>query len=587
MALQDLPRAGLGRDPVPGPDPAGESIRYEEEFTRLEDEIGKLQTAGPAAVDWPAVVDMADEILANRSKDLLVASWLTFALHRQDGLAGLADGLGVVRGIVETYWDDCFPPLKRMRARVGAVEWIAERVGPALGDVTATADNADAIVTLFELVDELDRTVSEKADGAQANLGELLRPLRNLKRDADFIREEAARKAAAADEAARQAAEVAAAAAPGDAAAADESAATATPDAAAPAPAQAAAAPAPAPAPTPAPAPAAVSAAPAQTAPIPQAAAVAVPGVAGPEMDRAVNALRGNAIAMAKSIRAANPGDPRAYQLLRGVLWLSVHGAPPDQGGQTMLPDPTGELGPVLAKLSQAGDPVKLLEFCETNAVDRLFWLDLHRHAAAALEALGHGDARNAVVAHTAAFLKRFPTVTGLAFQNGTAFADPATRMWIGDELLPAGGGTGGGDGLGADLDAARSEARALAGKGKLGDAAAIFEQSRTQAVGDRTRFLWDIEKARLCVDAGRGDLALALLLHLDKMARKVSLDTWDPSLCIDLTILLLRCDAEAATSGSDPGRAALRQEWETRLSRLDMRAAVELVRAPAGAATG
>ena len=82
MALQDLPHAALGIEPIPGPDPAGENIRYEEEFTRLDDEIAKLQSGGPTAVDWPGVVSMASSIPSKRSKDLLVASWLTYALHR-------------------------------------------------------------------------------------------------------------------------------------------------------------------------------------------------------------------------------------------------------------------------------------------------------------------------------------------------------------------------------------------------------------------------------------------------------------------------------------------------------------------------
>lgn len=582
MALQDLPRAALGRDPVPGPDPAGENIRYDEAFTRLEDEIGKMQSAGPAAVDWAGVVDMASDLLANRSKDLLVASWLTFALHRQEGLAGLADGLGVIRGIMETYWADCFPPVKRLRARIGAVEWIAERLGPALADISVTPENASQIAGLFEAVDGLDRTLSEKADGAQANLGDLLRPLRNLKRDADFIAAEAAKKAAAEEEARRKAEAEAAAAvaapAPAEAPAAPPPAPPSAPPAAAPPAASAPAAAAPVP---PAPAATAVAGVP------PPVVAVAVPTVSGPEMDRAVNALRANVVAMAKAIRGASPGDPRSYQLLRSVLWLPVTAPPPDQGGRTMLPDPTGDLGPVLANLSQAGNPLNLLEFCESNAVDRLFWLDLHRHAAAALDALGHAAARTAVTSLTAAFLQRFPTVAGLTFENGTPFADPATRMWIADELLPSGKGDGGDGGLGAALDAARGEARGLAAKGKLGDAAAVFEAARRSATGDRDRLLWDIEKARLCLDAGRADLAMPLLLHLDKLARAASLDAWEPAVDAELTALLLRGDAQWAPDLPDPERSVLRRDWEMRLSRLDMRAAVELVRGPAEAGRG
>ncbi len=573
MASQDLSRAGLGRDPIPGPDPAGESIRYEEIFTQLEDEIGKLQSGGPTAVDWPKVADMATDILTTRSKDLLVASWLTFALHRQEGLAGLRDGLGVLHGIIDVYWTDCFPPLKRMRARAGAVEWIAERVGPSLADTTVSPANAALIGQLFGVVDDLDRAFSEKADGTQVNLGDLLRPLRNLKRDADFMVAEAAKTAAAEEQAARDKEGADAAAVgtpPPEPAPAPAAGEAPTPVSAQPSPAAAAA-------PVTAAAPAVVNATP------PTVAAVAVPTASGPEMDRAVNALRSNVVAMAKAIRAASPGDPRSYLLLRSVLWLPVQAPPPDQGGRTMLPDPTGELGPILGALAQGSDPQKLLEFCEANAVDRLFWLDLHRHSAAALGALGFSAARDTLLGQTAAFLKRFPSLTGLAFEGGTPFADAATRMWIADELLPQAGSGGSGGDLGGDLDAARSEARGLAAKGKLGDAAAVLEAARGHASGDRERFLWDLEKARLCVDTGRADLGMPLLLHLDKLARNASLDSWEPVICIDLTVLLIRGDAQLATSG-DPERIALRSEWGTRLSRLDMRAAVELFKPPAEA---
>ena len=152
----------------------------------------------------------------------------------------------------------------------------------------------------------------------------------------------------------------------------------------------------------------------------------------------------------------------------------------------------------------------------------------------------------------------------------------PGSARWLLDLTLQ------GGD-LGGDLDSARSEARGLAAKGKLGDAAAVFEAARGHAAGDRERFLWDLEKARLCVDAGRADLGMPLLLHLDKLARNASLDSWEPVICIDLTVLLLRGDAQQGPGG-DPERAALRKDWETRLARLDMRAAVELVKPPAEA---
>ena len=569
MASQALPGAELGRDPVPGPEPAGENIRGEDDFVRLEDEMGKMQSAGPTAVDWPKVAGMASAILATRSKDLLVASWLCLALHRERGMPGLIAGLEVLRGIMEAHWEHCFPPVRRMRARIGAAEWVAARAGPSLADVTVSADNARTVLALFEAVDGLDRTLSEKADGRQADLGDLLRPLRRLKRDAEFV--------AAAEKEAATPLETA----PDASSPASDPPARDVPD-----PPASAAPPVPAATPPSAPAPAA------PLAPPPMEA-VAPPAAAGPEMDRALNALRRNVIDMAKAVRGASPGDPRAYQLLRAVLWLPVRETPPEQGGRTMLPDPTGALGPVLSNLARNGSAPELVEFCEANAVDHLFWLDLHRHAAAALDALGHAAARDAVAGQTAAFLKRFPRIPELAFDSGTAFADAATRAWISAELAAGGqaGGAGTGTateaaatgGTGADPHEARARALALAAKGKLGDAVAMLEGARDHAVGERSRFLWELEKARTCIDAGRSDLAMPLLTHLDKLAGEYSLDIWEPSVCVDLTVLLLR----GGVADGEPEMKALRREWERRLSRLDMRAAIELAKSPAEGATG
>ena len=309
---------------------------------------------------------------------------------------------------------------------------------------------------------------------------------------------------------------------------------------------------------------------------------VAAPATAGPEMNRAVNALRGNAIEMAKAIRSADPGDPRSYQLLRAVLWLPVQDLPPAEGGRTMLPDPTGELGPILSTLSTSRTPLDLLEFCERTAVDNLFWLDLHRHAAEALDALGHAAARAALIGGTAAFLKRFPGLPELAFDGGTAFADTATRLWISEDLLAGanGGGTRAGAGTEreSEVDEVRARALALAAAGGLGDAVALLDEARDRAVDGRSRFRWEIEKARLCLEAGRPDPAMSLLMDLDEQADHLHLEVWEPSLSIALTVLLLRGSAPSTAAASDPEIADLRLGWQRRLSRLDMRSAIELI---------
>ncbi|RVT98829.1 type VI secretion system protein TssA [Rhodovarius crocodyli] len=58
---------------------------------------------------WREVVRIATETLASVSKDLEVACWLTEALVRQHGLAGLLTGAHLLDGLLERYGDDAWP----------------------------------------------------------------------------------------------------------------------------------------------------------------------------------------------------------------------------------------------------------------------------------------------------------------------------------------------------------------------------------------------------------------------------------------------------------------------------------------------
>ena len=66
-----------------------------------------LQPALPP--EWRVIADLAPSVLATRSKDLEVAVWLAEALLRTRGMAGLADGFAVLRGLVERFWSGLHP----------------------------------------------------------------------------------------------------------------------------------------------------------------------------------------------------------------------------------------------------------------------------------------------------------------------------------------------------------------------------------------------------------------------------------------------------------------------------------------------
>jgi type VI secretion system protein ImpA len=59
--------------------------------------------------DWKSVQKLATEILTKESKDLRVAAWLIEALLRNEGFAGIRDGLFVFKNLCEKYWDNIHP----------------------------------------------------------------------------------------------------------------------------------------------------------------------------------------------------------------------------------------------------------------------------------------------------------------------------------------------------------------------------------------------------------------------------------------------------------------------------------------------
>ena len=97
--------------------PCGEDLEYDPAFGELERSAQGTpeQTIGDSVVggeppDWRAVRDQARELLG-RSKDLRIAVYLARALTRTDGMEGLSDGLALLRGLLERYWDNVHPEL--------------------------------------------------------------------------------------------------------------------------------------------------------------------------------------------------------------------------------------------------------------------------------------------------------------------------------------------------------------------------------------------------------------------------------------------------------------------------------------------
>jgi type VI secretion system protein ImpA len=103
--------------PVSADAPCGADLEYDPAFLELEraSESKPEQQMGNTIVpaqdpDWKDVANRALPLFS-KTKDLRIAVKVARALMHTEGLSGFADGLALLRGIVESFWDGFYPKL--------------------------------------------------------------------------------------------------------------------------------------------------------------------------------------------------------------------------------------------------------------------------------------------------------------------------------------------------------------------------------------------------------------------------------------------------------------------------------------------
>lgn len=109
--------------PIEGESPAGENLRDDASPTSVYYQIKDARSAARAAErsmemddeasgfldEWRSILELSPDVIASRSKDLEIASWLTEALLRAHGFSGLRDGFRLMQGLVENFWEGLYP----------------------------------------------------------------------------------------------------------------------------------------------------------------------------------------------------------------------------------------------------------------------------------------------------------------------------------------------------------------------------------------------------------------------------------------------------------------------------------------------
>jgi type VI secretion system protein ImpA len=134
-------------DPIPGDNPSGPSLRYAPVYDKIKEARREDDDAAQGEwkrerklADWSTVIKTSSEVIATKSKDLQLAAWLTEALLKTQGIAGLKEGIDLLKGLTANFWDTVYPEIEDgdLEMRSAPLEWVGNRLEKSVKDAPLT-----------------------------------------------------------------------------------------------------------------------------------------------------------------------------------------------------------------------------------------------------------------------------------------------------------------------------------------------------------------------------------------------------------------------------------------------------------------
>lgn len=79
-------------------------------------------------------------VLSTQSKDLQVAAWYAEAMTRLKGFEGSAAGLQIMDGLLNDFWEFCYPSYDPddLEERAGKIEWLNKQMPLVIREIPLT-----------------------------------------------------------------------------------------------------------------------------------------------------------------------------------------------------------------------------------------------------------------------------------------------------------------------------------------------------------------------------------------------------------------------------------------------------------------
>jgi len=559
-------------NPIPGDNPSGKTLRYDPVYDKIR-EARREEDVLPQGdwsrevkkADFPLVIKLTTEALSTKSKDLQLAAWLTEAVMFRDHIAGLREGLDLLRGFMETFWDTLYPEIDDgdLEFRAGPLAWVGSKLDGGVRRLPLTKSKLDyfkyqesrrvgyeadavseekaaaraaAIAEKKCTAEEFDEAVKATGDAyyekLAANLVAALESLQlletlsdekfgreapsfaNLRTALEEVQDLVKQYRKPAEEATEETAE----------APAEE----VVDEAAAPA--------------------------------VTGAPAAKKKSVTAEPADRD-DALQRLAI-VAHFLRNESPVNPVPYLLLRALRWGELRAA-----GATLNPAlleaPPTEKRTLIKKMSMEGDWAGVLENSEQamSLPCGRGWIDLQRYAVRACESLGSDYEPVAAGIRSAlkALLADYPDLPNSSMMDDTPAANAETQTWLKESVLPppaapapsepefatavmspsAPSESANGDKAPDVIELAMKAARA----GKVQEAIGMLTREMNNERTGRGRFQRHIQLANIFLSTKHEAIAYPILVELAEEIERRKLEEWEEAAIVAQPLALLyRC---------------------------------------------
>jgi len=129
--------------PIAGDNPSGVDLYYDKVFDQIkesrredEDDLpeGDWERTQKKKADHRAVIKLAGETLAKKSKDLRLAGWLVESQLRMESFSVLAPGIELLRALQESFWPTFYPIIEEggdLELRMLTVETVTGLIAAA------------------------------------------------------------------------------------------------------------------------------------------------------------------------------------------------------------------------------------------------------------------------------------------------------------------------------------------------------------------------------------------------------------------------------------------------------------------------